>query len=392
MAEPNRVSLMRKLFVVAVSAVVIAGCTSVPGADEPPGPAPAAVADTRELIVLTALPTEPMIARAEAKGYEVMAIHPLPELDDMLVVFQIPAGLTIPEAIEDVEADSPGVTAGANHLYSLQSTVFSSFDYASSLIQWPEAGCRAIRTVGLIDAGVSESYSGLAEGRIEQRSFVTGDAAPMTAHGTLMAELLIGPGRLETDILYSANVVDPERGAGDTASVVPILQAVDWMRANGVTVVNVSLAGPRNKLMNRALGRAAKDGMIFVAAAGNLGPEAPPQYPAAFPFVLAVTAVDQERAIYPKAIRGAHIDVAAPGVDVLIRTENKLRVQRGTSVAAPFVTSVLAASPSLDGLKAMEVRAALQSRAQDLGEPGHDPVFGAGLVVAPAGCFASPAS
>ncbi|MEM1299517.1 MAG: S8 family serine peptidase [Pseudomonadota bacterium] len=385
----DRTWLLPTVQVMMVALLLLTGCASVRLADGSPDNAasPPAVMDARELIVLTATPVERLVAGAEARGYVVQAIHPLAELDDVLVVFRIPEGRTIPEAIEEIEAAVPGVTAGAHHLYQIQSSIPSGRDYAGGLIQWPENGCVASQPVGLIDAGVSPEHPGLIDGRIAQRRFISGNAPPATDHGTVMADLLIGPGRLRGGRLYSANVVDPAQGRGDMAGVVSILRAVDWMRSNGVSIINISLAGPRNRLMNRALGRAAEAKMVFVAAAGNLGPDAPPQYPAAFPFVLAVTAVDRDRNVYRDAIRGGHIDLAAPGVDILIESEGRLRVKSGTSVAAPFVTAVLAAKPSASIPDINTAREKLQSRAIDLGEPGPDPVYGAGLVMAPPTCF-----
>lgn len=388
--EPERGLILPGLLAMLLAMLLLAGCAPMRQPEEAPSgsaPTPAVVTDERELIVLTATPVERLVSRAEARGYVLRAIHPLAELDDVLVVLRIPEGRTIPEAIEEIEAAVPGVTAGAHHLYRLQSAVPVGRNYAGQLIRWPENGCVASQPVGLIDAGVSPEHPGLADGRIAQRRFISGNAPPATDHGTVMADLLVGPGRLRGGQLYSANVVDPVRGAGDMAGVVSILRAVDWMRANGVSIVNISLAGPRNRLMNRALGRAAEANMVFVAAAGNLGPDAPPQYPAAFPFVLAVTAVDRDREVYRDAIRGGHIDLAAPGVDILIESEGRLRVKSGTSMAAPFVTAVLAAkpAPSIPGVNAARER--LQSRAIDLGVPGRDPVYGAGLVMAPPTCI-----
>lgn len=387
-ATARNTSQVQRLCGIVLVALALAGCGAAPRAGDGPTVVtpPPEVMNARELIVLTTPPVEPLVRRAEAKGYTLTATYPLEQLDDILVAFRIPEGRTISEAIAEVEADSPGVTAGAHHLYRLQLATPSDPDHAGALIRWPEVGCRAVQSVGIVDAGVVERHPGLSDGRIAQRRFTTGDAPPATDHGTLMADLLIGTGRLRDGVLYSANVVDPGRGEGDTAGAVSIMRAVDWMSANDVSVVNISLAGPRNKLLDRALGKAASNGMVLVAAAGNLGPEAQPQYPAAFPFVLAVTAVDQENAIYAKAVRGDHIDFAAPGVDVLIRSDGRLRVKSGTSVATPFVTAVLAASPKLSGLDIAAARQALQDRTIDLGAPGRDPVFGAGLVLAPQVC------
>ncbi|MCB1494062.1 MAG: S8 family serine peptidase [Rhodobiaceae bacterium] len=348
------------------------------------------ILDARELIVLTRPPEAPLVEQARALGYSLTATDPLDQLDDVLVTLRIPEGRTIPEAIAEIEAAVPGVTAGAHHIYRLQAGSAGGADrtYANALIGWPAEGCRAGRPIGMLDAGVLPGHPGLADGRIVEQRFVDGDAPPATDHGSLMADLLIGHGRLTGTTLYSANVVAPGRDGGDTAGVSSILKAVNWLRAQGVDLINVSLAGPRNKLLNRGLGTAADRGVVIVAAAGNLGPSAPPQFPAAFPFVLAVTAVDRDLDVYDRAIRGDHVDVSGPGVDILVEDGGKLRVLSGTSAAAPFVTAAIAADPSLRGEGAEAIRAKLAALTKDLGATGRDPVFGAGLILAPQNCRA----
>lgn len=343
------------------------------------------VVSPRELIVLEAAPGGRTVAAAQALGYGFVKMDQLPALDDVLITLRIPAGRDIPQAIDEIEAAVPGVTAGAHHLYRLQAEPAAGPSYANALMGWPARGCRAVRGIGMIDAGLPARDVRLRDGSVVQNSFV-GSAEPAGDHGALMASLLVGPGRVTGTTLFSAVAVDPARRGGDTAGVVAILQAVDWLAGRGVDVVNISLAGPRNKLLNRGLGRAAADGMLMVAAVGNVGPDAPPQYPAAFPFVIAVTAVDEAQTVYRKAVRGDHIDLAAPGVDIVINTADGLRVLSGTSAAAPFVTGAIAADRRFARSSVATVRRGLWRGARDLGRAGRDTIYGAGLVGTPAGC------
>lgn len=344
------------------------------------------------LIVLTRPPTEPLLRAARGLGYEVLGVERLNQLGDRLVSLRIPAGRSIPEAIAEIERAVPGVTAGANHIYRLQSDAAPTKgrSYAGPLIGWPETGCRAVRRVGLMDSGVAADTAIIAEGRVTQRRFVPGDAPPANRHGVAMAELLVGPGRLTGTRLYSANVIDPNLRSGDSADVMAMLRAINWLAENGVEVVNVSLAGPRNKLLNRAMQTATANGMLFVAAAGNDGATAPPRFPAAFPYVLAVTAVDSRLRPYRKAVRGAHMDVAAPGVDILVRGGQRAQILSGTSAAVPFVTAALAADRGLGLASPENARRRLAEGARDLGAPGWDETFGLGLIAAPKGCAVSP--
>lgn len=148
----------------------------------------------------------------------------------------------------------------------------------------------------------------------------------------------------------------------------------------------MSQAGPRNKLLNWALGQAAQEGITIIAAVGNAGSDQPPQYPAAFPFAVAVTAVDRNSDVYMNAIRGPHVDITAPGVDILIQNADGMKVSTGTSIAAAFVTRVVAADAALAQMTTSQLRAELASRATDIGAPGRDEVFGAGVLKARSNC------
>ena len=61
-------------------------------------------------------------------------------------------------------------------------------------------------------------------------------------------------------------------------------------RPDGSKVVTISLVGPRNAVLERAIGAAQRKGVVVVAAVGNDGPAAPPAYPASYDGVVAVTA------------------------------------------------------------------------------------------------------
>jgi subtilisin family serine protease len=95
-----------------------------------------------------------------------------------------------------------------------------------------------------------------------------------------------------------------------------------------------------------------------------------------------VTATDAEDRVFADAVRGAHVAIAAPGVDVLVPAPRGLYdYTSGTSVAAAHVSGVVALMLERDPrLDVREVRRALRESAQDLGAAGPDPVFGAGLI------------
>jgi subtilisin family serine protease len=132
--------------------------------------------------------------------------------------------------------------------------------------------------------------------------------------------------------------------------------------------------------------------VALVAAAGNGGAGAPPAYPAAWPHVLAVTAVDSRQRVYRQANQGPYISLAAPGVGVWTAASiSGGRLKSGTSFAVPFVTAALAVQRLRAPDEALDITITqMIDCAQDLGEAGFDPVFGHGLVSAPGTCKGEP--
>jgi subtilisin family serine protease len=167
-----------------------------------------------------------------------------------------------------------------------------------------------------------------------------------------------------------------------------IARSIDWLGQQGVRVVNLSLSGPGNQVMRLTVERAHAGGMLLVAAAGNNGPNAAPVFPAGYPSVMAVTAVDASLQPYGSANRGGYIDLAAPGVDVWSARQGQGgRYNTGTSFAAPFVSAAAALALSQAPDAAPDsIRRSLQQGARDLGSPGRDNTFGWGLLQPPDGC------
>src|SRR5262249_50631029 len=138
----------------------------------------------------------------------------------------------------------------------------------------------------------------------------TGMAGAIASHRRLMG---IAPGaRIFAIRAFSTKAATAE------STTYNILKGLDYAVKNNVRIVNMSFAGPRDPSLERALQAAYEKGVIMISAAGNAGPKSPPLFPAADKHVIAVTATDIDDKLFTGANRGAHISVAAPGVDILV--------------------------------------------------------------------------
>jgi subtilisin family serine protease len=194
----------------------------------------------------------------------------------------------------------------------------------------------------MIDGGVA-SHPSLASAAIEQNGF-SGGPQP-TGHGTAVASLIVGDqgpfrGAARGSSLLVADVYGGSRAAGSATAVV---RALAWLASRRPEVINISLIGPSNKLVARAINAIRARGIQLVAAVGNDGPAAPPQYPASYPGVIAVTGVDARGRALPEAGKATHLDFAAPGADMAAALPGQGYTKvRGTSFAAPLAASRLA--------------------------------------------------
>jgi len=130
-----------------------------------------------------------------------------------------------------------------------------------------------------------------------------------------------------------------------------IVAGLDWALQNKMQVINMSFGTTRpSKALEEAVGKCVQAGMVLVAAAGNEGKDNSFMYPARYPGVIAVSAIDQQDKLASFSSRGPEVIVAAPGVDVLSTYPGgKYRTMSGTSMACPHAAGVAALILAQDG-------------------------------------------
>ncbi len=236
--------------------------------------------------------------------------------------------------------------------------------------------------IGIIDSSIDRRHNAFANASITTQRFVDNDSPP-NAHGTAIASIIASNdpkalGLAPSAQIYAAEVFDHNEQQGEFASTVSLIKALSWLMTQDVSVINISLAGPSNRLLETALTRVREKGVLAIAAAGNGGPMAQPMYPAAYPEVVAVTATDDRGRAFRLANRGEYVDIAAPGVNIRhAQAGGGLAASSGTSYAVPFVT-VAAARLLQSTAEPALMLDALYASARDIGAPGRDQIYGYG--------------
>ena len=203
-------------------------------------------------------------------------------------------------------------------------------------------------TAYVVDSGVRSDHVEL-EGRVE-RGFdaVRGqDTRDCNGHGTHVAGTLAG----RTTGVAKAVTVVPVRvfdcaGAGRLSDVLEGLDFVARDHAPGQpAVVNLSLGGSRNSVLDAAVQALTDDGVTVVAAAGNSGTSACRESPAAVASAITVAATGPTDRVPDWSNGGSCVDLFAPGAGVRSAWHSSTTataVLSGTSMAAPHVAGAAA--------------------------------------------------
>ncbi|HEY7297280.1 MAG TPA: S8 family serine peptidase [Xanthobacteraceae bacterium] len=288
-------------------------------------------------------------------------------------------GVAQPDYVYTVQQDMQLAGKGAPGRLDQYAVVKLHLDEAHRLA----TGAKVL--VAVIDSKIDSTHPDLA-GAIADEFDAVGTRDPPDPHGTGMGgaiaahRTLIGvaPGAR----ILAVRAFSPDAGKSPQATTRYIIAGLDWAISKGARIVNMSFAGPYDPMLQLAMKNAHDKGVVLIAASGNLGPKSPPLYPAADSHVIAVTATDERDQLFAQSVRGPHIALAAPGVDVVVPAPNKgYQFTTGTSVAAAEVSGVaallIARHPEVDADTVLEV---LTSSARRLDPKGRDDDFGWGLV------------
>ncbi len=319
-----------------------------------------------------------------------VGLQELPLLGSAIGLFRITDRRSVETVRTELAADASVRSVQPNFRYVLQdqkqaATEGDPAQYALGKLRLPQAHALSQGsgvTVAVIDSGIDAGHPELANTIADSFDALGAREGPHV-HGTGIAGAIVSHARLmgsapAARILAIRAFGTAPNGAESTSFV--ILKSLDFAASHGAQIVNMSFAGPRDPLVERAIAGSAAKGIVLVAASGNAGPKSPPLYPAANPNVIAVSATDAGDRLFPASNSGSHIAVAAPGVDIFLPApDGKYQVTSGTSFSAAYISGLAALMMERNPrLRPDDVRAILVQTARDLGLPGRDDLFGAG--------------
>ncbi|WP_038975935.1 S8 family serine peptidase [Bradyrhizobium japonicum] len=318
-------------------------------------------------------------------------------------LFRITDGRPSETVRREFDADGSVRSVQPNFRYVLQdqkSSVPTEGDpaqYVLARLRLPQAHTLAHGanvTVAVIDSGIDAQHPELAHS-IADNFDALGSSEGPHVHGTGIAGAIVAHAKLMGSApearIIAIRAFGGSTGGAQSSSYI-VLRSLNYAAEHGAQIVNMSFAGPKDAVIERAIAAAAARGLVLIAAAGNAGAKSPPLYPAANPNVIAVSATDQQDKLFSASNRGNYIALAAPGVDIFLPApDGKYQMTSGTSFSAAYVSGVAALLLERNyTLKPEALRMTLAKTARDLGSPGRDDLFGDGEADAFAAVMAVP--
>jgi subtilisin family serine protease len=331
---------------------------------------------------------------AQAYGLDVLRSRPILLLNARATLYGVRAGQSEDAALAALLRD-PRVRSAQFNMRYLHSDdrrggAGAIDQYGPRAVRVPDAHRLALGrnvVIAVIDSAVDKAHPDLRGAVVQSFDVVGGKDADADFHGTAVAGIIRARGRVagvapQAQIMSVRAFRTSKRGELPETDTERLLAAIDVATTKGARVLNMSFVGQQDRVLHEMLGKVSRKGIVLVASAGNGGPDAKPAYPAAYPEVIAVTAVDEDDRRYEHANRGSYIAVAAPGVEILAPVEGgRYEPVSGTSFATAYVSGIAALLLERDPrMDTAAVAKLIMANADDIGPAGRDDDFGAGRV------------
>ncbi|MCD1162801.1 S8 family peptidase [Peribacillus frigoritolerans] len=233
--------------------------------------------------------------------------------------------------------------------------------------------------IAILDSGINENVNSLNEYvKSSYNAFDnSSETQPLFSHGTMIASIIASTKYKDTMIginnnteLFDVQVLN-EEGRG---KVEDTIRGIKWSIEQNVDIINISSGFAKDDPnLRREIKNAHDKGIKIIAATGNtIGLST--DYPAKYPEVYSISAIDRNKKVFSYAGKGK-VDFVAPGVNIpVLNIQGELEKQSGTSFATAYATGIISLVLQKDIKNIDEY---LKSNAEELGS---DDRYGNGLI------------
>ncbi len=241
-------------------------------------------------------------------------------------------------------------------------------------------------TIAVVDTGIDLTHPDLKDNLVNGRNFIDSSKPPQddNGHGTNVAGVIGASGNNGTGIsgvLWRSKIMPVKAleasGSGDESK---LGQGIKYAVDNGAKIIVLSLGLYKfSPFMRDVVQYAENNHVLLVAASGNDGQDV--KYPAAYPTVLAVGGVNENKQVVNRSNYGQEIDVVAPWNVYTTMLGGLYGSNEGTSMAAPQVAAVAALIWAQNpDYRPHQIRNKIRQSTEDIGPTGWDPRSGYGML------------
>lgn len=304
---------------------------------------------------------------ARTHALKLVADWPMPSLGIDCYVMEVAPGADAAQVAEVVARDARAAWAQPMRLFRSLGHDDPLFALQPAASAWHLADLHRRATgrrvlIAELDSGVESSHPDLV-GQVQAENFVPGDGAPGEAHGTAVAGIVAAiadNGAGIAGVAPGARLLALracwQRGAAATCSSFTLARALQFALDRDVQVINLSISGPQDRLLQSLLDVAVARGITIVAAVDPA--EAQGGFPASHPGVLAVASDEAKDAPWLLA-PGRDVPTTLPGA--------RWGFVSGSSFAAAHVSGLVALmlelAPSLNAQQIRQVVTAVTAGA-----------------------------
>lgn len=212
---------------------------------------------------------------------------------------------------------------------------------------WKYAKGKGVR-IGIVDTGADYEHPDIKHSLRKGVNLLhrLSPAVDDNGHGTHIAGIIAAScktgiyGTAPNAQLYPVKAFDSD----GSAYISDILLAIHWCIANHMHIINMSFGmSEYNAALLQAVKAANRQGILIIASSGNNGHASRIDYPARFPQVIAVGAINKRGGIAAFSNRGQHVDIYAPGESIYSTwPDERYNELNGTSMATAHVSGALA--------------------------------------------------